>query len=178
MSAERIWQVRLPDGSIRVPPDSRPGPRAAWIHARSTAEMFARELGGEVVEVKPRQKEKVLDEEIAAVIAKPRTKPRRLGRTERRERAHAIAEHVELSGAGRSALATARETADASEYEAALGKLTAALPAALWIGSDNDHWYVQKAEPVWIAEDPAGEDPSAWSRIERAELARILVEDA
>jgi hypothetical protein len=178
MSSERIWQVRLPDGSAWIPPDSRPGPRASWIHARSTADMFARQLGGTVVEVVPRQKGKVLDEEIAAAIARPRSRPRRLGRTDRRARAQAIAEHVELSGAGRGALEIARETANAAEYEGALGRLTAALPAALWVGSDDDHWYVQTSEPVWSTEDPAGEDPAAWSQIERAEIVRSLVEDA
>jgi hypothetical protein len=177
---ERIWQVRLPDGSAWIPPDSRPGdPRSSWIYARSTAEMFAKEFGGKVVEIKPRQKGKVLDEEIASAIAKPRaqSRPRRLSSTDRRVRAAAIAEHVNLSGAGRAALKTARETADAAEYATALGKVATVLPASLWVGHDDDHWYVQLAEPVWITDDPAGENPSAWSRIERAELARILVED-
>lgn len=179
MSAERIWQIRLPDGTAWIPPDSRAdNPRASWIYARSTADMFARQLGGHVVEVTPRQKEKVLDREIASVIAKPRSRPRRLGRTEQRARAAAISEHVELSSTGRSALEVARETADAAEYEAALGKLRGTLPASLWVGYDDDHWYVQVAEPIWRTADPAGEDPAAWKRIERDELARILVEDA
>jgi hypothetical protein len=43
-----IWQVKMPDGSVWIPADSRPGdPRASWIYARSTAQMFADKLGGE-----------------------------------------------------------------------------------------------------------------------------------
>jgi len=179
VSAEQIWQVRLPDGTAWIPPDSRPdNPRASWIYARSTADMFAREVGGQVVEVTPRQKEKVLDREIASVIAKPRSRPRRLGRTAQRARAAAISEHVDLSSAGRGALAVARATADTAEYEAACKKLRSALPAALWVGHDDDHWYIQVAAPIWRTSDPAGEDPAAWSRIDRDDLARILVEDA
>lgn len=181
MSDDRIWQVRLPDGSVWIPADSRPGdPRASWIYARSTAQMFADKLDGEVVEVKPRQKEKVLDAEITSALAKPARprRPQKLGRSARRDRALAIAEHVDLPATGRAALETARETADSAEYAAAIGRLAAALPAGLWVGSDDDHWYVQAAEPIWIAADPAGEDPAAWNRIDRAELARILVEDA
>jgi hypothetical protein len=49
---ERVWQVRLPDGSAWIPSDSRPDdPRASWIYARSTADMFVRDVGGVVVEV-------------------------------------------------------------------------------------------------------------------------------
>lgn len=179
-SAEKIWQVRLPDGTIWIPPDSQPGsPRASWIYARSTADMFATKLGGVVIEVSRHQHGKVLDREIGEVLAKPqpRKRPRKLGHTDRRERAQALAEYVPLSTAGRGALETARATADAAEYDASIRKLTAALPSALWVGNDNDHWYVQEAQPVWIADDPAGEDPANWNRIESIELARILVED-
>lgn len=192
MSVERIWQVRLPDGSAWIPLDSRPDdPRASWIYARSTADTFARDVGGTVVEVTRQQQGKLLDREIAETLAKPPqkstsrvpSKPRSrrpFGRSVRRVIAAAIPEYVELSGPGRAALETARETADNTEYVDALRRLSAALPATLWVGYDpaKDRGFTQLAEPVWIAEDPqGGEDPAQWRQVARDEIARMLVED-
>jgi hypothetical protein len=181
--AERIWQVRLPDGSMAIPADSRPdNPRASWIYARSTADMFAKDLGGTVVEVTRQQKAKLLDREIDAVIAKPKARPhlRRLGKISGAARAAAILDYVALSGDGRAALEVARATADMIEYKKMLHRLGVALPASLWVGNArrNDDWFVQSAEPVWSTDDPDGEDPAAWKQIPRDEIARILVEDA
>ena len=183
MTEERIWQVRLPDGSMWIAPDSRPdNQRASWIYARSTADMFARDVGGTVVEVTRQQKAKLLDKEINATLAKPKARPRphRLGRLEGAARAAAILAYVALSGDARAALEVARATADMVEYKKMLHRLGAALPASLWVGNDrgSDDWFVQSAEPVWNNADSYGEDPRAWSQIKRDEIARILVEDA
>jgi hypothetical protein len=190
VSDERIWQVRLPDGSAWIAPDSSPdNPRASWIYARSTADMFAHQLGGTVVEVTRRQKENLLDQEIAVALAEPKTpsktkvpkkRTRPFGRAARRAIKTAILESVPLNYAARSAVDTARETAADAEYKAALRTLNAALPATLWIGYDarRDRGLAQAVEPVWIVDDPQGEDPGQWRQIERDEIARILVEDA
>ena len=184
--AESIWQVRLPDGSIHVDIDSRPGPRAGWIYARSTAEDVARRVGGEVVEVTRRQHESVLDREIDAALATPKpskttapkTRTRPFGRAARRAIATAILESVPLNYAARSAVDTARETADDTEYKKAVRTLQAALPAVLWIGYDARHGrgFAQEAEPIWITDDPQGEDPREWRQIDRGEITSILAE--
>ena len=182
---EKIWQVRLPDGSIYVAADSQPGsPRAGWIYARSTANAVAKELGGEVVEVTRRQHEKALDREIVTALAKaPRsktkTRTRSFGRAARRAIAAAILESVTLNHHARAAFDTARETADTVTYKAALRTLEAGLPVTLWVGydADRDQGFAQEAEPVWTTEDPMGEDPAEWKQLERAEIARMLVED-
>lgn len=184
MSDDRVWQVRLPTGAIWIPPDSRPAdPRASWIYARSTADMFARELGGEVVEVSRRQKEKLLDQEIAVVLAAPApkpkpAKPRPFGHTARRAVATAILENVPLSFAARSALDTARETTDDVTYKGALRALKGGLPATLWVGYDTrrDRGMTQTTEPVWISADPQGEDPKQWRQIALDEIVSLLVE--
>jgi hypothetical protein len=130
-----------------------------------------------------------LNREIAAALAEPkppskpkppRTRTRPFGRAARREIAAAILENVPLNYTARSAVDTARETADNAEYAAALRAIQAGLPATLWIGYDahRDRGFAQAAEPIWTAEDPAGEDPAAWSQIGRDEIARMLVEDA
>ena len=196
MSEERVWQVRLPDGTAWIAEDSRPGdPRASWIYARATADMFARQLGGTVVEVTRRQKDKLLDQEIASVLAEPKAtaKPtkvtpakiakmrsRPLAPTAQRAIAVAILENVPLTYAARSAVDTARETADDAEYKAALRTLSAGLPASLWVGYDGrrDQGFAQTAEPVWITDDPQGEDPGQWRQIDRDATARLLVEGA
>ena len=190
MSDERIWQVRLPDGSVWVAEDSRPdNPRASWIYARSTADMFAREVGGTVVEVTRKQQGTLLDQEIDSALAEPKpasktkatkTRTRPFGRAAKRAIAAALLENIPLNYAARSAIDTARETADDVEYKAALRTLKAGLPAALWIGYDahRDRGFAQAAEPVWIADDPQGEDPGQWRLIERDEIASILVEGA
>lgn len=68
-SNEQIWQVKLPDGSIWVPEDAHPDdPRRSWIYSRFAADMFAREVGGKVVEVSRHQKERLLDQEIATTL--------------------------------------------------------------------------------------------------------------
>ena len=46
-----VWEVVLADGSTWTPADSRPGPTASHIYARSTADAFAAELGGTVRQV-------------------------------------------------------------------------------------------------------------------------------
>ncbi len=183
MSDERIWQVILPDGSAWIAPDSYPdNPRASWIYARATADMFARQLNGEVVEVTRRQKEKLLDKEIATTLAKPRSKPlkpRPLARADRAAIAEAVIEHGDVSKAGRTALKIARETEDQATYKTAIATLAATLPATLWVGRlERDRWGVQEVEPVWSTEDPDhGEDRSAWRQIERDAIALMLVED-
>lgn len=191
MSAdERIWQVRMPDGSFHVPVDAIPdNPRASWIYARSTAESVAKEFGGTVVEVTRQQQGKLLDQEIASALTTPkaatpkapqtpklRTRP--FGHTARRSIATVILESVPLNYAARSAVDAARETANEAEYKRLLRTLQAALPAVLWIGYDakRDRAMVQEAEPIWITADPDGENPGEWRQIDRDETARMLVE--
>ena len=198
MSDERIWQIRLPDGSMWIAEDSRPdNPRASWIYARSTADMFAREVGGTVVEVTRRQKEKLLDQEIASALNEPKpapttpktpktaktpkTRTRPFARAARRAIRTAILESVPLNHAARAAVDTAREGADDdAEYNAALRTLKAGLPVTLWVGYDPDEDFAMAntVAPVWIDEDPQGEDPRHWMQIERDEIASILVEGA
>ena len=189
MSEPRVWQVRLPDGSVWIPEDSRPGdPRASWIYARSTADDFARKVGGRVVAVTRRQKDKLLDQEIASALGdpaplkskSPRTRTRAFSRTARRAIGEAVLASVPLPPSARSALGVARETADAAEYRSALGALAAALPPGLWATYDDrrDAALVQIAEPVWATDDPQGEDPAKWQRIAREDVAQMLVEDA
>ncbi|HSX23432.1 MAG TPA: hypothetical protein VLE97_11715 [Gaiellaceae bacterium] len=186
MSDDRVWQVQLPDGSTWIPADSRPGdPRASWIYARSTADMFAQELGGKVVEVTRRQKERLLDEEISTALSKPIGRPRAaksrpLGRSAKRAIATAILENVAMTYPVRSAIVTAREAGDDATYKRALRTLQAGLPAALWVGYDADtrRGFAQEAEPVWTTADPQGEDPKAWRQIDRDQIAMLLVEDA
>jgi len=195
VSDERIWQIRLPDGSMWIAEDSRPdNPRASWIYARATADMFAREVGGTVVEVTRRQKEKLLDQEIASALAEPKPTPkttkapkapkmrtRPFARAAQRAIRTAILESVPLNHAARSAVDTARdEDTDDAEHNAALRTLKAGLPATLWIGHDPDEDFAMAntVAPIWIDEDPQGEDPRHWMQIERDEIARILVEDA
>ena len=191
MSDERVWQVRLPDGSVWIAADSRPDdPRRSWIYARSTADVVAEKLGGAVVEVTRRQKENLLDQEIAFALNEPKpapkpkkttkTRARPFSRAARRAIATAILENVPLNYAARSAVDTARETADDVEYKAALRKLKGVLPATLWIGYDPDKHFamINTVAPVWIDEDPQGEDPRHWMQIERDEIVSILVEGA
>jgi len=147
--------------------------------------MFADTLGGTVVEVTRRQKEKLLDTEIASALAEskraPKTRTRAFGKAARHAIATAILENVPLNHAARSAVDTAHETADDAEYKVALRKLQAGLPAALWVGYDDDRdlAFAQTTEPLWVADNPEeGEDPKLWRQIERAEIARMLVEDA
>lgn len=188
MSDEKIWQVRLPDGTVMIGDDARPDdPRRSWIYSRSIADMFADKVGGTVIEVTRRQKESVLDKEIAFALNEPKstTKPvpktrtRPFARGARRAIAAAIRESVPLNNAARSALDTAREAEDDAAYKAALRTLTAGLPVTLWIGYDPDEDFaaVNTVAPVWTDEDPSGEDPRHWMQVERAEIARMLVED-
>ena len=190
VSDERIWQVRLPDGSVWIAEDSRPdNPRRSWIYSRSIADMFAEKLGGTVIEVTRRQKENLLDQEIAFALNEPKptaktktlkTRARPFSRAARRAIATAILENVPLNNAARSALDTARdEAADDTEYNAALRTLKAGLPATLWIGYDpnNNFAMANTVAPIWVNEDPQGEDPRHWMQIERDEIGRILVED-
>ena len=189
MSNESIWQVRLSDGTVWIPADSKPDdPRRSWIYSRSTADMFARDVGGTVIEVTRRQKESVLDKEIAFALnePKPKTKPPKLrtrpfSRAALRKIATAILEYVPLNNAARTAVDTARgEAADDAEYNAAMRTLKAGLPATLWISYDPDADYAMATAvaQIWIDVDPQGEDPRHWMQIERDEIARILVEDA
>ena len=192
MSDERIWQIRLPDGSVWIAEDSRPdNPRASWIYSRSTADMFAREVGGTVVEVTRRQKEKILDQEIASALNEPKpapktpktpkTRTRPFTRAARRAIRTAILENVPLNHAARAAVDTARdEDTDDAEYNVALRTLKSGLPATLWVGYDPDKDFAMAntVAPVWVNEDPQGEDPRHWMQIERDDIARILVEDA
>ena len=192
MSEERIWQVRLPDGTVWIAEDSSPDdPRRSWIYSRSIADMSAEKLGGTVVEVTRRQKESVLDKEIAFALNEPKpapktkapkTRTRPFSRAARRSIRTAILENVPLNLAARSAVDTARdeETEDAA-HNAAMRTLKAGLPATLWIGHDPDNNFTaaMPVAPIWIDEDPeGGEDPRHWMQIERDEIARILVEDA
>ena len=188
MSDEHIWQVRLPDGTVWIAGDSRPDdPRRSWIYTRSAADMFANEVGGTVVEVTRRQKESVLDKEIAFALNEPKPKPpktqktrtRPFSRAARRAIRTAILENVPLRSAARSAVDTVRETADDAEHKAALRTLKGGLPDTLWIGYDpnEDFAAANLVAPIWVDEDPQGEDPRHWMQIERDEIARILVED-
>lgn len=189
MRDARAWQVRLSDGSVWIPEDSQPDdPRRSWIHARSTADLFAEKLGGTVVEVTKRQKESVLDKEIAFALneTKPtpplkpslKTRTRPFSRAARREIRVAILENVPLNNAARSAVDIARDTADDGEYKAALRALKSGLPATLWVGHDvrRDQGLAQSAEPVWITDDPQGEDPKHWRQIALDEIVSLLVE--
>ena len=188
MSEERIWQIRLPDGSVWIAEDSRSDdPRRSWIYSRSIADMFAEKLGGTVVEVTRRQKESLLDKEIAFALNEPKASPkaktvkirtRPFGRAAQRAIATAILENVPLNNAARSALDTAREAAGDAEYKAALRTLKVGLPATLWVGYDPDKDFamVNTVAPMWTSEDPAGEDPRHWMQVERDEIARLLVE--
>jgi hypothetical protein len=153
--------------------------------------MLARDVGGTVVEVTRRQKENLLDKEIAFALNEPKpapkpktpkTRARPFGRAAQRAIATAILESVSLNHAARSAVDTARdEAADDAKYNAALRTLKAGLPATLWIGYDpgEDFAMVNTVAPMWIDEDPeGGEDPRHWMQIERDEIVRILVEGA
>ena len=188
MSDDKIWQVRLPDGTVDIGDDARSDdPRRSWIYARSTADSLAERVGGTVVEVTKRQKEAVLDKEIAFALNEPKptqkAKPQKLrtrpfARDVQRKIATAIREYVPLNHAARSAIDTAHEADDNAAYNAALRTLKAGLPATLWVGYDPDEDYaaVNTVAPMWVSEDPAGEDPRHWMQIERDEIARILVE--
>ena len=191
MSEDRVWQVRLPDGSVWIPEDSRSDdPRRSWIYSRSIADMSAAELGGTVVAVTRRQKESLLDKEIAFALNEPKpapktkapkTRTRPFSRAARRAIRTAILENVPLNNAARSAVDTARdEDTDDAAHNAAMRTLKAGLPATLWIGHDPDENFTMAntVAPVWIDEDPQGEDPRHWMQIERDEIARILVEEA
>jgi len=189
VSEERVWQVKLPDGSVWIAEDSRSDdPRRSWIYSRSIADMSAEKLGGTVVEVTRRQKESLLDKEIAFALNEPKpapktkapkTRTRPFARATQRAIATAILESVPLNHAARSAVDAARdeETEDA-EHNAALRALKAGLPATLWVGYDPDKHFAMAntVAQVWIDEDPQGEDPRHWMQIERDEIARILVE--
>jgi hypothetical protein len=181
VSNEKIWQVLLPDGAAWVPADSRPDdPRRSWIYSRYIADMFASDVGGEVVEVSRHQQERLLDQEIATVLAEPKrktssvkTRARPFLRTARGALATAILENVPLTYAARSALDTARETADEGEYRAALGTLKRGLPATLWVGYDpkSARGFAQEAKPVWNTDDPPGQ----WRQIVLDEIVDLLV---
>ena len=185
VSNEKTWQVLLPDGSAWVPADSRPDdPRRSWIYSRSIADMFARDVGGEVVEVSRHQQEKLIDREIASVLAKPKrktsfvkTRARPFPRTARGALATAILENVPLTYAARSALDTARETADEGKHRVALSALKRGLPVTLWIGYDPKiaRGFAQEAEPVWNTDDPQGEAPGQWRQIMLDEIVGLLV---
>jgi hypothetical protein len=149
--------------------------------------MFAEKLGGTVVEVTRRQKEKLLDKEIAFALNEPKpapkpktpkTRTRPFARAARRALATAILESVALNYAARSAIDTARETADEGEHKAALRTLKAGLPVTLWIGYDPEHTrgFAQAAEPAWNTDDPQGEDPGQWRQIALDEIVSLLVE--
>jgi hypothetical protein len=50
--SEKIYQVLRPDGTFYIPEDARPGdPHASWIYTRYVADLFARDVGGTVVEL-------------------------------------------------------------------------------------------------------------------------------
>ena len=153
--------------------------------------MFARDLGGAVVELTARQRDKVLDQEIATALAetKPAIKPpkkiktraRPFSRDVQRKIAAAILEEIPLNHAARAAVDTAQETDDDAEHAKALRMLKAGLPETLWVGYDTDakhrHAMVQTAMPMWTDEDPeGGENPAHWMQIDREEAARILTE--
>ena len=190
MSDEKIWQVRLPDGTVHIGSDARTDdPRRSWIYARATADAVADRVGGAVVEVTKRQKESILDKEIAFALNEPKptpkAKPARLrtrpfSRDVQRKIATAILENVGMNYYARSALDTARETDDDATYKTALRTLKGGLPETLWAGYDPDEDYaaVNTVAPMWISEDPAGEDPRHWMQIDRDEIARILTESS
>lgn len=183
-----MWQVKLPDGSIWIAEDARSDDlRRSWIYSRSIADMFAEKLGGTVIEVTRRQKEAVLDKEIAFALNEPKPAPkpkppklrtRPFSRAAQRTIATSILESVPLNNAARSALDTAREAADDAEYKRALRTLMAGLPAALWIGYDPAKAFamVNTVAPIWTDADPQGEDPRHWMQIERDAIATLLVD--
>ena len=185
---DKIWQVRLPDGTVHIGDDARPDdPRRSWIYARNTADTLAERIGGTVVEVTKRQKEAVLDKEIAFALNEPKPTPkdkpaklrtRPFARAAQRKIATAIRENVALNHAAYSAIGTAQEADDDATYKQALRTLKAGLPATLWVGYDPDEDYaaVNTVAPMWMSEDPAGEDPRHWMQIDRDEVARLLVE--
>jgi len=188
---EKIWQVKLPDGTVYVPIDARSdNPRRSWIYARSTAVDLADRVGGTVAEVTQRQKEAVLDKEIAFALnePKPTLKPkppklrtRPFSRDALRKIRTALLENVGLNNASYRSIDTARDAATDAEYKAALRTLKTGLPETLWIGYDPDEDFaaVNTVAPMWTSEDPeGGEDPRHWMQIDRDEIARILVEDA
>lgn len=195
MSDERIWQVRLPDGSVYVPSDSKPDdPRRSWIYSRFVADMFARDARGTVVEVTRREKEKLLDQEISSVLSKPtvpsvaakktkakapKTRARPFSREARRKIADAILESLPLNANVRAAVDAAREADTDADYNAAVRKLKTGLPEVLWIGYDPDADFAAAGTvaPVWVEEDPQGEDPRHWMQIDRDAVVKILVED-
>ena len=193
MSDAQIWQVRLPDGTVWIAEDSRPDdPRRSWIYSRSIADMFADKVGGTVVEVSKRQRESVLDKEIAFALNEPKvsakkapalkTRKRPFSREVQRKIATVILEEVPLNHSARSAIDIARETDDDVEHARALRTLKAGLPESLWIGSDPDVKHslamTSTVMPMWTDEDPeGGENPAHWMQIDRDEIARILVEN-
>ena len=196
MSDEKIWQVRLADGSVYVPRDSKPDdPRRAWIYSRFVADMFARDAGGTVVEVTRREKEKLLDQEISSALSKPtgpsvaaktkakakapKTRARPFSREARRKIADAILESVPLNANVRAAVDAAREADTDADYNAAVRKLKTGLPEVLWIGYDPDADFAAASTvaPVWVEEDAQGEDPRHWMQIDRDAVVKILVED-
>ena len=193
-SDEKIWQVKLPDETIYVPADAPPDdPRRLWIYSRSIADIFAKNVGGTIVEVTQRQKEAVLDKEIAFALNEPKpvsklpkSKAPKLrshpfSRDARRKIRTAILETVGMNYSARNAVNTAQETSNDAEYKAALRTLKAGLPEALWIGYDPDEDFAaaNTVEPEWNTVDPEhGEDPRHWRQIDRDEIARMLVEDA
>ena len=189
MTDEKIWQVRLPDGTVHIDADAHSDdPRRSWVYARATAAAVADRVGGTVVEVTKRQKESVLDKEIAFALNEPKptlkAKPAKLrtrpfSRTAQRKIATAIRENVALNHAAYSAIGTAQEADNDATYKAALRTLTAGLPETLWIGYDPDEdlALANTVMPMWTSEDPeGGEDPKHWMQIERDEIARLLVE--
>lgn len=149
--------------------------------------MEARRLGGTVVEVSRRQKENLLDKEIAFALNEPKPAPKKMPKTRtrpfglaaRRAIAKAILEYVPLNYAARSALDTTGASLSVIS-KAAQRTLKAGLPDTLWIGYDPNKKFAMAntVAPIWIAEDPQGEDPRNWMQIERDEIARILVDDA
>jgi hypothetical protein len=144
--------------------------------------MFARDVGGAVVEVTRRQKDKLLDQEIASALTEPKTKTKTktktkaFNRSARRALATAILENVPLNAAARAAIDTARETADANEHKRALRTLKAGLPATLWISYDpkSARGHAQTIKPVW--NDPQGDDSGLWRQIALEEIVSLLVE--
>lgn len=193
MSDEKIWQVRLADGSTYVPGDSKPDdPRRSWIYSRYVADMFARDAGGTVVEVTRREKEKLLDQEISAALKTPtgakagsktaktpKTRSRPFAREARRKIADAILESVPLNVNVRAAVDAARDADTDADYNAAVRKLKTGLPETLWIGYDPDEDFAaaNTAAPMWVDEDPQGEDPRHWMQVDRDAVVKILVED-
>lgn len=149
--------------------------------------MFADALGGRVAEVTPRQKEKVLDVEIATALAAPsaprstktvKTRKRPFSQSARKAIAAAVLEYVPFNYPARSAIDTARETDDDGEYRRALKTLQAALPDVLWVGYEpaKKLALINTVEPIWITDDPQGDDSALWRQIPREEIAQLLVE--